>query len=175
MNKPLVFIILLLSNLVELAGCAVKADTVTNNTVIYSEDFYVPPSSGDLKQSLKQPLKVPEKYRFFNLLNDSELSKRIVIDHQTGLITFQMLKGTLEDNINSLITNTEGASRIALLWHGGDQRVYSDHWATGHSMFELMNNILKPYTEPAQLLFGIYEGGTVSVYYHNNSQGGTHE
>jgi hypothetical protein len=175
MTKQQRLITLLLISLFELAGCVANINKPPARTITYSEDFYVPSSSGDLKQSLKQPLKVPEKYRFFNLLNDSELSERIVIDHQTGLITFQMLKGTLEDNINSLITNTEGASRIALLWHGGDQRVYSDHWATGHSMFELMNNILKPYTQPAQLVLGIYEGSTLSVYYQTQGNPAHHE
>ena len=133
--------------------------------------------SADLTDQLKTtkknnalifPEELPSRYDFFNLLNNDQLTKRVKVNHQTGTIKFHMLKGKLEDNLLALLTNTKGGEKTALIWHGGEQGVYSDHWTTGRSMFELMNNILKPYITPEQLLFGIYEGGTISVYYQHN-------
>ncbi len=117
---------------------------------------------------LKFPEKLPVHYDFFNLLDTDKLTERIIVDHQTGTIRFHMHKGKLEENLLALVNNTKGRKDTSLIWNGGDQGVYSNHWATGRSMFELMNNILKPYIAPEQLLLGIYEGGTISVYYQNN-------
>jgi hypothetical protein len=113
---------------------------------------------------LKDHQSLSERYSFFDLKSKADLSPRIFVDHNTGLIHFQQLAGGLKRNFEALIQQTRGTNN--LIWNVSESHeVFSDVWTTGTSMYHIVNKMLAPYRTPDQLILRLYDGGNVGVFY----------
>jgi hypothetical protein len=128
-------------------------------------DEHIVKSKKRWEQSIvkKLPDQVAEPYLFFNSKPSGALSSRMYIDEREGKIYFLVKQGSLKQNIDSLMSDTRNTKH--LIWKVGNHKVFAEYWVSGHSMFEVVNNILKPYKQPDQVMFGVFLGDTIGVFY----------
>ena len=114
------------------------------------------------------PKMIKSPYVFFNTKPPAALSDRMYIDEREGKIYFKVVRGTLQNNLRSLMKDTRNTKH--LIWKVGAHRVYSDYWVSGSSMFELVNNLVAPYNQPSQVMFGIFLGQAIGVFYDEDKE-----
>ena len=144
--------------------------TVTEATLVAEQSFLDPnkniakaSAKWTQKTSKKLPLSIESPYQFFDYKPSIALSKRMYIDESTGSIFFHVKKGLLKSNIAALMKETRNTKH--LVYKVGTHRVFSDYWVSGHSMYEVINNIITPYKQPSQIMFGVFIGQTIGVFY----------
>lgn len=122
------------------------------------------------EQSLlkKKPNLIVEPYVFFNAKPGSALSSRMYIDERSGKIYFLVKQGSLKHNVNALMKDTRNTKH--LIWKVGNHKVFSEYWVSGESMFEVVNNLLSPYKQPDQVMFGVFLGNTIGIFYRGDKE-----
>jgi hypothetical protein len=133
-------------------------------------DQHIVESKKRWEQSMqkKLPDSIAEPYVFFNAKPNMALSERMYIDEREGKIYFLVKQGSLKSNLNSLMAETRNTKH--LIWKVGNHRVFAEYWASGNSMFEVINNILTPYKQPDQVMFGVFLGNTIGVFYRGDKE-----
>jgi hypothetical protein len=133
-------------------------------------DEHIVKSKKRWEQSLnkKLPDSIAEPYVFFNTKPGLALSSRMYIDEREGKIYFLVKQGSLKRNINSLMDETRNTKH--LIWKVGNHKVFSEYWVSGNSMFEVINNVLMPYKQPDQVMFGVFLGNTIGIFYRGDKE-----
>jgi hypothetical protein len=116
----------------------------------------------------KMPDTIAPPYTFFNAKPSGALSERMYVDEREGKIYFLVKQGSLKGNITALMDETRSTKH--LIWKIGNHKVFAEYWISGDSMFEVINNILTPYKQPDQVMFGVFLGSTIGIFYQADKE-----
>ena len=100
--------------------------------------------------------------------NQTALTHKINPLIETTPIQFRLAKGSLKENLSRLL---DGSSDYQVLWEVSEHhRVASDMPLTAPDIYSLVNDIISPYRQPAQIKASFYGNRIVRFYYdgHEN-------
>lgn len=124
------------------------------------------PETNERTQLVKPRASSP-RYAFFDVAERLFASSVMPHDRlwvENGIIQYRLLPGTLKENIEALRGFTENTQHV--VWDvSPSHRVYAETVLSGESMYHLVNKILTSYSQPSQILMGLYDGNTIRFFY----------
>lgn len=113
---------------------------------------------------------VADPFSYFDINPSYGNSSRFNVDPATGVISFLVTKGLLQDNVIALLNATKGSSSEKLIWAVNDHEEATDYWISGQSMREVAQALVEYHESPEQVKFGLFTNGIVAIYYQSDEE-----